>query len=191
MTAFALADKVCLITGATGIAAATARLVVREGGRVFVASLRPEDGRALHETIRADGPEPAFGFQAADLTRAAEVKTTVEACVERFGRIDAVFNVAGISGRHGASMWGLMNSMAGLGLMATTYLVGWWVGRGQRLGWAPELAWGPIFDGVAVCLFVGALCWLAVDTRKSIVLRAGAGGEPPEQRGFAVDPAGT
>lgn len=99
MTAFALADKVCLITGATGIAAATARLVVREGGRVFVASLRPEDGRALHETIRADGPEPAFGFQAADLTRAAEVKTTVEACVERFGRIDAVFNVAGISGR--------------------------------------------------------------------------------------------
>jgi NAD(P)-dependent dehydrogenase (short-subunit alcohol dehydrogenase family) len=99
MTAFALADKVCLITGATGIAAATARLAVREGGRVFLASLRPEDGRALHEAIRADGPEPAFGFQAADLTRAAEVKTAVEACVERFGRIDAVFNVAGISGR--------------------------------------------------------------------------------------------
>lgn len=94
--------------------------------------------------------------------------------------------VAGISGRHGASMWGLMNSMAGLGLLATTFLVGWWVGRGQTLGWAPETAWGPIFDGVAICLFIGALCWLAVDTRKSIVSRGD--GEPSEQLGLPLDP---
>jgi ACS family glucarate transporter-like MFS transporter len=88
--------------------------------------------------------------------------------------------VAEISGRHGAAMWGLMNSMAGLGLLTTTILVGMWVQRQTALGVAPVAAWGPIFDWVAIGLILGSLSWLAVNPRKSIVSR-------PDPHGFPLD----
>lgn len=83
-----LKDKVVLVTGSTGIAAATVELAVAEGARVIVASRTPAHGEEL---ARRTG----CTFLAADLVlpgAAAEV-------VDRVGRLDAVFNVAGISGR--------------------------------------------------------------------------------------------
>jgi predicted MFS family arabinose efflux permease len=77
--------------------------------------------------------------------------------------------VAEVSGRHGAALWGLMNSMAGLGLMAVNVLVGWVVEERQALGYTPLDSWGPVFDGVALGLAVGAVCWLRVDATRSAV----------------------
>lgn len=74
--------KVLLITGATGIAAATARMAAAEGARVFVAAL-PEE--------HAD-----YG---GDLSQEEHAEGAVRACLERYGALDAVFNIAGISGR--------------------------------------------------------------------------------------------
>jgi NAD(P)-dependent dehydrogenase (short-subunit alcohol dehydrogenase family) len=88
---------VLLISGSTGIAAATAALAAREGARVFVTSRTPEHGEALLQSLAARGAEAAF--QAADLTQSSDVDAAIEACLRRFGRLDAVFNVAGISGR--------------------------------------------------------------------------------------------
>jgi NAD(P)-dependent dehydrogenase (short-subunit alcohol dehydrogenase family) len=87
-----LQNKVCLITGSTGIAAATAELAVLEGAQVFVAGKDEQGCRALaHE----------FGcaYHVADLTRSEAVAEAVGRCVARYERIDALFNVAGISGR--------------------------------------------------------------------------------------------
>ena len=92
-----LDGKVCLVSGATGMAAATAELAAREGARVFVISLGPEDCEALAASIRAAGG--VGEFQAADLTDSAAVGEAVNHCVERFRRIDALYNVVGISGR--------------------------------------------------------------------------------------------
>lgn len=92
-----LQDKVCLITGATGIAAATAQRAAREGARVFVTSLVPEQGAALLEQITADGGTAVF--HPADLTRAEAAAEAVARCVARFRRLDALFNVVGISAR--------------------------------------------------------------------------------------------
>lgn len=94
MTSGALQDKVLLITGSTGIAAATAERAAREGARVFVASRTAEHARDLARRIGTAGD-----FAAADLSRPEEAARAVEACVGRFGRIDALFNVAGLSGR--------------------------------------------------------------------------------------------
>ena len=77
--------------------------------------------------------------------------------------------VAEISGRHGASMWGLMNSLGGLGLMGSTLLAGWFIDMRERQGYAPLECWNPVFDGVAIGLAVGGLCWLFVDATRSIV----------------------
>jgi NAD(P)-dependent dehydrogenase (short-subunit alcohol dehydrogenase family) len=87
-----LANKVCLITGSTGIGAATVRLAAREGAAAFVVSRDEESCRALAEEI-------GCGYHVADLTRSGEVAEAVESCLARHNRVDALFNVAGVSGR--------------------------------------------------------------------------------------------
>jgi NAD(P)-dependent dehydrogenase (short-subunit alcohol dehydrogenase family) len=92
-----LQDKVCLITGSTGIAAATAELAILEGASVFVTSHSNESCTALAETLRARAGNCEFHI--GDLTLPASATEIVRSCVSRFGRIDALFNVVGISGR--------------------------------------------------------------------------------------------
>jgi len=77
--------------------------------------------------------------------------------------------VAQISGRHGAAMWGLMNSLGGLGAMGATFAVGWFMDYSHAAGHAPLEYWPRIFDGVAIALAIGAMCWLSVDSSRSIV----------------------
>ncbi len=93
----ALSNKVCLITGSTGIGAATARLAAEAGARVFIVSRTEEHCQVLAAEIAGGGGSCAF--YAADLTVGAAVEEAVRHCVTEFGRIDALFNVAGISGR--------------------------------------------------------------------------------------------
>jgi NAD(P)-dependent dehydrogenase (short-subunit alcohol dehydrogenase family) len=85
--------RVCLVTGSTGIAAAAARALADEGGSVFVASRTEDHARELAESI------PGARWQAAELAREEAAESAVRACVDAFGRLDCVFNVAGISGR--------------------------------------------------------------------------------------------
>jgi NAD(P)-dependent dehydrogenase (short-subunit alcohol dehydrogenase family) len=92
-----LRDRVCLITGSTGIAAATAERCVAEGAAVFVVSRTAEHARQLAERLAADGAR--IGWAAADLTVDGEADAAVAAAVERFGRIDGVVALAGGSGR--------------------------------------------------------------------------------------------
>jgi NAD(P)-dependent dehydrogenase (short-subunit alcohol dehydrogenase family) len=92
-----LAGRVCLVTGSTGIAEASARRFAAEGASVFVVSRNPEHARALAARITADGG--TAGLQAAELTDETQVRSAVDACIERFGRIDGLFSVAGGSGR--------------------------------------------------------------------------------------------
>jgi NAD(P)-dependent dehydrogenase (short-subunit alcohol dehydrogenase family) len=87
-----LLEKVLLITGSTGIAAATAQLAAEAGARVFITSRTPEHAESL--AARVGG-----AFLAADLVQPGSAPRIVDACVERFGRLDALYNVAGISGR--------------------------------------------------------------------------------------------
>lgn len=89
--------KVCLISGTTGIAAATAHLAAAAGARVFAAGIDPESGHDLADSIRSTGG--VCDFHQADLTVAESAVAAVNACVRIHGRIDALFNVVGMSGR--------------------------------------------------------------------------------------------
>ncbi len=86
-----------LITGATGIAAATAKLAAQAGASIFIVSLHKDDCAVLANEITAAGG--ACEFYVGDLVQQATAITAVQYCVQHFGRIDALFNVAGISGR--------------------------------------------------------------------------------------------
>ncbi len=86
-----------LITGSTGIAAATAHRAIVAGARVHIASRSPENVAALVDQLRSAGGD--VHGTAADLTRREDVERVVEQAWARGGRIDALYNVAGISGR--------------------------------------------------------------------------------------------
>jgi NAD(P)-dependent dehydrogenase (short-subunit alcohol dehydrogenase family) len=93
-----LRDRICLVTGSTGIAAASARRLAEEGASVFVVSRTAGHAGVLADELVAAGGQAAWA--AADLTVEADVDTAVAAAVARFGRIDGLFAVAGGSGRH-------------------------------------------------------------------------------------------
>lgn len=86
-----------IVTGATGIAAASARLFAAEGARVVVVSRTEDHCRALVEAITASGGQASF--EVADLTRAPEAAAAVASACQALGRVDGLFNVAGGSGR--------------------------------------------------------------------------------------------
>jgi hypothetical protein len=77
--------------------------------------------------------------------------------------------VAEISGKHGAAMFGLMNGMGGLGVLAMNFFVGRVVDAREAAGHTPVECWGPVFDGAALGLAVGAVCWMLVDVTRQIV----------------------
>jgi NAD(P)-dependent dehydrogenase (short-subunit alcohol dehydrogenase family) len=84
--------KVLLVTGSSGIAAAAARMWAVLG-QVFVVGINEEQSQSL-VTDFSDA-----GFALADVGDEIAVRDAVAACLKRFGRIDALFNVAGISAR--------------------------------------------------------------------------------------------
>jgi NAD(P)-dependent dehydrogenase (short-subunit alcohol dehydrogenase family) len=88
------AGRTVLVTGSTGMAASAARAIVAEGGSVVVASRTPEHVGDLLSTL----DDRAHGVTA-DLTAEADAERAVAETVVRFGRIDALYAVAGISGR--------------------------------------------------------------------------------------------
>ena len=92
-----LAGRVCLVTGSTGIAAASAERFAEEGADVFIVSRTADHARGLVERIVAAGG--SAGWAAADLADETAVDRAIDACVARFGRIDGLFSVAGGSGR--------------------------------------------------------------------------------------------
>ena len=87
------------MTGSTGIAAAGARRFAQEGADVFVVSRTQEHVEALAYELAAAGGSGRVGWAVADLTDPAAVDAAVGAAVDRFGRIDGLFAVAGGSGR--------------------------------------------------------------------------------------------
>jgi NAD(P)-dependent dehydrogenase (short-subunit alcohol dehydrogenase family) len=89
-----LDGKVAVITGgASGIGEGTARRFVEAGARVVIADLQDERGAAL-----ADSLGDATRFIRTDVTREADVAAAVDLAVSAFGRLDVMFNNAGIVG---------------------------------------------------------------------------------------------
>lgn len=90
-----LAGKTAIITGATsGIGKATALVFAEEGASLVLTGRRAELGRSLERQISAAGARCAF--VQADHTRPADCQRVVEAALREFGRIDVLFNNAGI-----------------------------------------------------------------------------------------------
>lgn len=93
-----LDGKVAVITGAaSGIGAGTVRRFVEEGARCVVADIQDEPGQALAAEL-----DDAAVFHHTDVTVEADVEGAVALAMSEFGRIDVMFNNAGIIGAVGS-----------------------------------------------------------------------------------------
>ena len=89
-----LTDKVVLVSGgARGIGAAVARATVAAGGKVVIGDVLDEDGRNLADELGA-----AAAYVHLDVTDPATWDVAVATAVERYGRLGALVNNAGIAG---------------------------------------------------------------------------------------------
>ncbi|MCT2343829.1 SDR family NAD(P)-dependent oxidoreductase [Niallia taxi] len=94
-----LQDKVAVITGgASGIGAATARLFVSEGAKVVLVDLNEEKGKAFESELKALNADALF--VKANITSEEEVANIFTQTIEKFGKVDIVFNNAGIGRVH-------------------------------------------------------------------------------------------
>ncbi len=92
-----LQNRVALVTGAgSGIGAAAARLLAREGAKVAVLGRTEEKLRQTADNIRAQAGE-AMSI-AADISQPDSTSRAVEQIIQQWGRLDIVFANAGING---------------------------------------------------------------------------------------------
>ena len=91
-----LQDKVALITGAaSGIGRESALLFAADGAGVVVADLQDDAGQATVKEIEGKGGKA--GYVHADVSSAADCEAMVAFAEKRFGKLDVMFNNAGIS----------------------------------------------------------------------------------------------
>jgi len=84
--------KILIVTGSAGIGAATVLRAAEAGARVLIATGDATSGWELAEQT---GAEVWVG----DLTLRDSAASVLAQCLSKFGRVDALFNVAGLSGR--------------------------------------------------------------------------------------------
>ncbi len=92
-----LDGKVALITGgASGIGEATVRLFINEGARVVIADILDDEGLDLAKKMGADA-----SFKHTNVAKEEDVTAVIDYTLDKFGRIDCLFNNAGIGGASG------------------------------------------------------------------------------------------
>lgn len=87
--------KVVLVTGAaSGIGRAAAERIASEGGSIFCVDVQKEPLDEIVKQLRASGAK-AEAFLC-DISNEEQVKACIKTCVDSFGRIDVLCNMAGI-----------------------------------------------------------------------------------------------
>lgn len=84
--------KILIVTSSAGIGAATARLAAQAGAQVVVATSDEASGIDLAAETGAE-------LWTGDLVRRGAAESVLALCLSKFGRVDVLFNAAGLSGR--------------------------------------------------------------------------------------------
>ncbi|KAK8494076.1 hypothetical protein V6N13_126151 [Hibiscus sabdariffa] len=88
--------KVALITGgASGIGESTVRLFVKHGAEVLIADVQDELSQSLCKEL---GTPDIVSYVHCDVTCETDIRNSVDLAVSRYGKLDIMFNNAGITG---------------------------------------------------------------------------------------------
>ncbi|MBP1080194.1 SDR family oxidoreductase [Bacillus capparidis] len=85
--------KVVIIMGASsGIGEATTKKLAQEGAKLMIAARREDRLQALVESL----PNNEISYAVADVSKKEEVQAVVDLAVEKYGRVDVLYNNAGV-----------------------------------------------------------------------------------------------
>lgn len=91
------ANKTVVVTGSTrGIGHAIAKEFYEGGANVVISGRNEEQARAVAEQLAGDGPGEAIGV-GADVSVVEQADALIAAALDKFGRIDALVNNAGVT----------------------------------------------------------------------------------------------
>ncbi|OKP97974.1 SDR family oxidoreductase [Paenibacillus sp. P46E] len=86
-------DKVVVIMGASsGIGEATTKKLAQEGAKLVIAARREDRLKSLVESL----PNVEISYLVADVTKKEEVQAVVDFAIEKYGRVDVMYNNAGV-----------------------------------------------------------------------------------------------
>ncbi|XP_062006729.1 short chain aldehyde dehydrogenase 1-like [Rosa rugosa] len=92
-----LEGKVAIITGgASGIGESTARLFVYHGAKVIIADVQDELALSLCKELDPD--QESISYVHCDVTIDSDVKNVVDVAISKYGKLDIMYNNAGIPG---------------------------------------------------------------------------------------------
>src|SRR5690348_607863 len=90
-----LAEKVAIITGsASGMGQLAAEMFAHEGASVVITDIAQQEGKTTAHAIRDKGGKAIF--VQANVAHEADVKHMVNVAIDAFGRVDILYNNAGI-----------------------------------------------------------------------------------------------
>jgi NAD(P)-dependent dehydrogenase (short-subunit alcohol dehydrogenase family) len=94
--------QVAVITGgANGIGRATALRFLAEGARVVIADMNDATAAETVDLAGAAGHKERIRYRRTDVSQEADVEAVVKLAVDEFGRLDCIFNNAGVGGAFG------------------------------------------------------------------------------------------
>jgi NAD(P)-dependent dehydrogenase (short-subunit alcohol dehydrogenase family) len=98
-----LDGKVAVITGgASGMGLATAARFLKEGAKVVIADLNQATGSAALESLAEGGQDDRVRFIRVDVAAETDIEAMIALAIDQFGRLDVLFNNAGVGGAFGA-----------------------------------------------------------------------------------------
>ncbi|KAF5772880.1 putative secoisolariciresinol dehydrogenase [Helianthus annuus] len=93
-----LEGKVAIVTGgASGFGESTVRLFAKHGAKVLIADVQDERGHSLCKELASESNNDVV-YVHCDVTQESDVKNVVDTAISEFGKLDIMFNNAGIPG---------------------------------------------------------------------------------------------
>lgn len=161
-----LEGKVALITGAaSGIGEKAARLFSRHGATVVIADIQDDLGQKVCDEL--DTASSAT-FVRCDVTKESDVENAVNAAVSKFGKLDIMYNNAGIAGPYRPSI--LDEEKSNFERVVSVNLVGAFLGTKHAARVMIPNRRGSIITTASVCAVIGGMGSHAYTSSKHGVL---------------------
>ncbi|PRQ32505.1 putative secoisolariciresinol dehydrogenase [Rosa chinensis] len=145
-----LEGKVAVITGgASGIGESTARLFSRHGAKVVIADVQDDLGQSVCRDLNPSSTT----FIHCDVTNEKDVENAVNTATTKYGKLDIMFNNAGISGVVNPNI--LVNNKADFEQVLKVNLVGVFLGIKHAARVMMGARKGTIINTASVCSIIG------------------------------------
>ncbi|KAJ6937447.1 secoisolariciresinol dehydrogenase-like [Populus alba x Populus x berolinensis] len=160
-----LEGKVALITGgSSGIGESAARLFAKHGAKVVIADVQDELGHSVCEELKTE----SASFVHCDVTQETDVENAVNTAVSKHGKLDIMFNNAGIAGTPKPNI--LDNDKAEFEKVMSVNVVGAFLGTKHAARVMIPARRGSIISTASVCGTIGGVASHAYTSSKHGVI---------------------